>query len=120
MSSRPHPHPAPIVIGADGRARSEDGVRNPPVGVVPRCDFRQTDMRITPGERFLFYTDGVVEARNTAGEEYGTGRLMSVCEKHQGPPKNMASAVLGDIMKFSRNVPQHDDITLVAVRIGDA
>ncbi|HRZ87121.1 MAG TPA: SpoIIE family protein phosphatase [bacterium] len=113
-------HPAPIVIGADGRARSEDGVRNPPVGVVPRCDFRQTDMRITPGERFLFYTDGVVEARNTAGEEYGTGRLMSVCEKHQGPPKNMASAVLGDIMKFSRNVPQHDDITLVAVRIGDA
>lgn len=63
------------------------------------------------------YTDGVVEAMNDHGEEYGQERFLNIL---QHAPEvgvdRMIDELLGDIGQFSHGIPQHDDITLVAIR----
>jgi sigma-B regulation protein RsbU (phosphoserine phosphatase) len=69
-----------------------------------------------PGDHLILFTDGALEARNTAGEEFGEERLRALL---QSDPAAAAGEILTRlqkaIMTFSANTPQHDDITMMVL-----
>jgi sigma-B regulation protein RsbU (phosphoserine phosphatase) len=73
--------------------------------------------RFEPGDLLLLYTDGITEALNAAGEEFGIQRLNSELKDH---PAEVASETLHRLARsvraFAASQPQHDDITLIALR----
>ena len=75
-------HP-PAVLIRSGRAVAHlQGGRRLPLGLVDGSTAEPATEVLEPRDRVLFYTDGVVEARNADGEPFGVSRLVDVAEKH--------------------------------------
>jgi len=69
-----------------------------------------------PGDMLVLYTDGVHEARNASGEEYGYDRLKAqIQQHHQLSPGEMADAIIQSVRDFAQTDPQ-DDYTLLIIR----
>ena len=65
----------------------------------------------------MLYTDGAIEAMGANDEEYGHKRLFrSLCDRIERSCEEMLDGVARDIGDFSQGRPQHDDITMVAIR----
>jgi sigma-B regulation protein RsbU (phosphoserine phosphatase) len=86
-------------------------------GVLPDCDFPVCEMAIAAGERFLLYTDGLIEPENANGESFGDHRFEEVIRDSQ----SRSSSELSDrlISELKRWQPafttQQDDITLIVI-----
>jgi phosphoserine phosphatase RsbU/P len=67
---------------------------------------------------FVFCTDGVSEARDPAGREFGTARLLDIvagnCRKTS---REQVDAIFGEAHSFTADAPAHDDMTAVVVKI---
>ena len=72
---------------------------------------------LAPGDLIVLYTDGVTEAANPAGEEYGLSRLVELSRAHakDGVPA-LAAALQADLDAFASGVPFGDDRTFVLLR----
>jgi sigma-B regulation protein RsbU (phosphoserine phosphatase) len=78
------------------------------------ADFEFT---LEPGDYVLLYTDGATEALDAAGEEFGTERLVrSLQSSATGSAAHVIQRLTEDLKAFVGNHPQHDDITLIAIR----
>jgi phosphoserine phosphatase RsbU/P len=84
----------------------------PPLGLLPIAVFESGEAKLLPGDMVVVYSDGVSEARNAAGDEFGRDRLQATVRA--GDTGN-ADAVLDRLLKavrdFSIDAPQADDIT---------
>ena len=66
----------------------------------------------------MLYSDGLTEARNESGEEFGEKRLEACFLKHvKKPVDDLKESILGALAAFSGNTSQADDITVVAVKL---
>ena len=71
---------------------------------------------LLPGDTLVLYTDGVTEAFNDGGEEFGEQRLVDSLRRHRDkPPRALMDSILEDVKQFSPH-EQHDDITLLVAR----
>ncbi len=68
---------------------------------------------LEPGDNFVFYTDGVTEARNPAGDFYGAERLHAIIKTTAGTVEPVGTALLADVRQFAAGRSQSDDLTLV-------
>ncbi len=69
------------------------------------------------GDTLVLYTDGVTEAANPAGEEFGIARLQEAAARRRcEPPAALVDACLMDVDVHRGTAPVQDDITLMAVR----
>ncbi len=69
------------------------------------------------GDTLFLYTDGLTEARNHTGEEYGIHRVRTLAARHaEAEPAGLISACLNELQGFGKGVKQTDDLTLLAVR----
>ena len=67
---------------------------------------------------FLLYTDGIIEAANAEGEEFGRERLSRVLEENLDCPiTDLTQAVIDAVNQFTGGTPLIDDICLVAVEV---
>ncbi|MCX5666959.1 MAG: CHASE2 domain-containing protein [Candidatus Omnitrophica bacterium] len=67
---------------------------------------------------FVFYTDGITEAMNEKSEMYGKERLAALIESKKGlSPDDLLSAIEKDVRSFEPKAKQHDDITLIIIKI---
>jgi sigma-B regulation protein RsbU (phosphoserine phosphatase) len=74
-------------------------------------------VQFATGDVMLFITDGVTEARNAAGEEYGDERVMKAVQSHAGSGATaIRDALIEDVRQFGTGMEQHDDQTVVVVR----
>ncbi len=91
------------------------------LAIMPDFDFEEGKTNLAPGETLFLYTDGVNEAFNKAGEQFGEPRLEAELAAHAGAsPAVICDAMRASVEKFSAGVEQSDDITTVAVRyLGD-
>jgi len=70
------------------------------------------------GDTFVFYTDGITEAMNSKSEMYEEERLAAVIESHSAvSSKALIGAIEKDVRKFEPKSKQHDDMTLIVVKI---
>ena len=87
-----------------------------PLGVFSTSDYTVERVRMEPGETLLLFTDGISEARNLSGNEYGiSGLSLAAGGRFGSPSKELVSACLKDIERYSFGTRQADDQTLMAV-----
>lgn len=88
-----------------------------PLGVVSGAVFGQKTLLLAPGDVVLFYTDGVLEAQNAAGEDFGEARLATVLREHRdASAEAIADAIDAAVQAFTGDVAQYDDFTLILVK----
>ncbi|NQT95602.1 MAG: SpoIIE family protein phosphatase [Candidatus Omnitrophica bacterium] len=88
------------------------------LGIMDGVEFTKHEVRVSPGDVFVLYTDGVTEARNTKKEEYGEDRLKDVVTSCKDlTAKEITDKVYKEILKFRGRAPQHDDITIMVLKI---
>lgn len=88
-------------------------------GVLPDPDYPVCEMPISPGDRFLLYTDGVIEPENASSESFGDHKLEEVVRKYQwSPPSELLDQLLSEIRRWQpASMDQQDDITLIAIDV---
>jgi phosphoserine phosphatase RsbU/P len=110
-------HTDSLLIRADGSAENlhSTGV---PLGLLPPgLPFEETSITLVPGDVLVLYTDGVSEAVNAAGEEFGDARLADIIRHASGEPSAaIVGRVFDAIEAHAGDTPQFDDITLMVLR----
>ncbi|HEX4346828.1 MAG TPA: PP2C family protein-serine/threonine phosphatase [Vicinamibacterales bacterium] len=82
---------------------------------------QEETIRLRPGDVYLFFTDGITEAMNAADDFYGDPRLARLVEQHADlPAEELRERVLRDIAVFVGDAPQHDDMTMILLKIEEA
>lgn len=72
---------------------------------------------LQPGDLFVYYTDGITEAENPRGEQFGENRLAELVLAHiNEPPDVILSQIIHAVGAFCEGQPPHDDMTMVVVR----
>jgi sigma-B regulation protein RsbU (phosphoserine phosphatase) len=90
----------------------------PVIGLLPDCDYTQDEVQLAPGDLLVAFTDGVSEAMNAAHEEWGEERLLPVLrEVRNAPLPNIIERIMAGADTFVAGAAQHDDMTLVVVRL---
>ena len=88
-------------------------------GILPDPDYPVCEMPICTGDRFLLYTDGVIEPENASGDSFGDRKFEQVVLKNQScPPSELVDQLLSEIRLWRpASVAQQDDITIVVIDI---
>jgi phosphoserine phosphatase RsbU/P len=88
-----------------------------PIGIIADAAYQSGSLVLAPGDWLVIFTDGVVEAMNTRGEEYGEPRLLAaITGGTHATPAEMMQRILADLDGFVGNTPQHDDVTCLLVK----
>lgn len=106
-------HNPPVLVRAGGERTTLEPT-GPAVGMLPDSEYTLGHAFLAPGDSLLVYTDGVVEARDAAGELFGAERVLA----HTTPAVSadaLLDAVDGALRGHTAEVDQTDDITLLAV-----
>ncbi len=112
-------HNPPLLLRVDGTPEDieELAATGVPLGLLPQASYQAGETVLAPGDVLVLYTDGLVEANDAEGEEYGLGRLKAAC----ATSRNEACCTLAEILErdlegFARGVPFADDRTIVLAR----
>jgi sigma-B regulation protein RsbU (phosphoserine phosphatase) len=115
-------HPAPL--------RARRGTGNPPqplwsgarrqlaLGLTAEASYETAGSPIRSGDVFLLYTDGVVEAENPAGKDFGQQRLSAAFDESlDGPLAAMPAKIICEVVSFQKRRHHDDDVCVVAVEV---
>jgi sigma-B regulation protein RsbU (phosphoserine phosphatase) len=88
-----------------------------PVGAFYSTSFSSRKLKLGKGDTLVLYTDGLTEARNADGTEYGSDRISRVLAgARQLTPEALTAACLADLAAHLGNAPKVDDLSLMVVR----
>jgi serine phosphatase RsbU (regulator of sigma subunit) len=109
-------HFPPILLRQDGRTELlEKG--GPLLGALEGADFQSGELMLEPGDTLVAYSDGVLECRNTAGEEFGLDRLIaSSLEAKQQSAQATLMMLLAAVQDFANGNPLLDDVSLTLIQ----
>jgi serine phosphatase RsbU (regulator of sigma subunit) len=86
------------------------------LGLFNDWDCSIGECRLSPGDTLALYTDGITEAFNEVGEEFGEQRLVEALRRHRGlSSQALLASILEDVRQFSPH-EQYDDITLIVAK----
>jgi sigma-B regulation protein RsbU (phosphoserine phosphatase) len=106
-------HPAPLVMGVMGDRHELallETTHGYPLGMMA-SQYSEVGVELKAGDRMLVYSDGVLEATNSQGEEYGAGRLVEFLRGQEVSAKDL----LADVQNFTREGALSDDATAIVV-----
>lgn len=108
--------PRPILVSPRGcREVGEGGL---PSGLFAGAQYDGYSLRLEPGEAVLFSTDGIPDARNAQGDDFGLDRMMEVCEKNAGAgPDTLLDRLFAEVDTFTGDDPPHDDMTAIVLKL---
>lgn len=108
-------HCPPLVV-TEGRVRAIEPTGTA-VGIFCDGQFAVTPVQLGEGDLLVLYTDGLSEAFNDAGEEFGVARLERIlAARWNAPAREVARACLVEARSFRGGHPAHDDLTLLVIR----
>ncbi len=97
---------------------NSDGVVGLPLGVVEDCDFNQQCVPAKVGDRLFLYTDGLIEAMNESGKQYGVERLVATLnDVGNGELDEVRRLVLQSLTDHAGASFGHDDVTFMIIEI---
>lgn len=108
-------HNPPFLLRRDGSISelTEGGMV---LGLFAGAEYSCAEVKLEPGDHLVLFTDGVVEALNVSGEEFGEARLRALLRESAAQPAPQILARLQEaIAAFSAHTPQHDDITAMVL-----
>jgi sigma-B regulation protein RsbU (phosphoserine phosphatase) len=87
------------------------------MGLFEAWDCETAEVQLARGDTLVLYTDGITEATNSDGEEFGESHLLDTLRRHSPlPVESPLQAIVGSVQQFSSGSEQQDDITLVVAR----
>jgi len=108
-------HPSPLLCDRNKCATLPLGPRNMLLG-VEEFDPKEGCHTFGPGERMILYTDGICDAFDPEGEQFGNARLSEVVHQSlDSPPRECARSIFQAVEDFRRDARQTDDETIVVV-----
>ncbi len=112
-------HHDPLRVNEAGviRLNTRAGV---PLGVMPGSTYPMTVTPVLPGDSLIFYSDGLPEARNDKGEEYGLEELSRKLPQKAFCAKAMIDLIENEMKGFIGKAPRHDDLTVFVARANDS
>ncbi len=117
-------HPGPVHLSSTSGARVVNTAGAPigllPLELAPR-DYPQAEVDLTPGDRLLFYSDGVPEAASPEEVEFGRERLCEACTSVGPLPLEVGlDRILADLESWCGGSHFEDDVSLLAFELGDS
>ena len=111
-------HEPPLIRRQDGRIELVDKVGGLALGCVEDFPYAAGRLQLRPGDTLILYTDGVTEATNEQQDTFSTGRLVGMLsDLDEADPSYAATRrILDAVRAFSKNMPQSDDITILALQ----
>jgi sigma-B regulation protein RsbU (phosphoserine phosphatase) len=109
-------HNPPLLIDADGKAHFEErgGV---PLGMFRDSRYYEYYATIEPRQMLVLYTDGVTEAMNSLGEEYGGQRLIdAVLRGRHLSARELIDFIHHDVIEWTEGKGAHDDVTFFIIK----
>lgn len=108
-------HLAPIIVNHAGSTQLDSA--GLPLGMFCDSSFVSSGAKLKPGETLLLFTDGVTEANDHAGEEFGIARLFdSVHGSLAAEPTDLLKACVTAVGDFRGSTPRNDDLTMLALK----
>ncbi|HUQ91007.1 MAG TPA: PP2C family protein-serine/threonine phosphatase [Bryobacteraceae bacterium] len=105
-------HLPPILI-RDGMPQLLD-VNGTVVGAFPFSRYEESRITLHPGDLLLFYTDGITEAENAYGEQFGEDKLCDILRRnHDCPPAQILTAIISQVSDWTGSGEMQDDMTLL-------
>src|SRR5215813_13511739 len=109
-------HNPPLIVHSGG-TMEQVAAGGLPLGIMPNADFREGRTFLHPGDVLVVYSDGVTEAVNPGGEEFGPTRLYEVVARNiDSSAAGIRDRIEAALTKFCQGTPAADDITLVIVK----
>lgn len=88
-----------------------------PLGILDVAAYQSGTITLNPGDWLVIFTDGVIEAVNDSGMEYGEDRLLQRINAAMSlTPAQMLQQIMADLDIFVGTTPQHDDITCLLIK----
>ena len=110
-------HNNPLLVRPDGSSEELAMTGGIALGVMPELEYRQNSITLAAGETLVLYTDGVSEAMNSQGEEFGVERLQQIfIENPPNSARNSNETILQAVSNFAGDTPQSDDVTCLVLR----
>ena len=109
-------HNPPFILRRSGDVEFVPSVKGPLIGLDTGKRFEAGRLVLSHGDLLLVYSDGVVEAEDASQALYGDNRTIAALARLRGHgPRAIVEALREDVGRFTREAPQSDDITLLAV-----
>jgi serine phosphatase RsbU (regulator of sigma subunit) len=82
---------------------------------------KEETIALRQGDLFMFFTDGITEAMNADSDCFGEGRLSQILTEHGDlPSEELRERILREIDAFVAGAPQHDDMTMILLKVESA
>ena len=114
-------HDAPLLVRADGSSELLPLTGGIALGIIPELEYGQNTVKLNPGETIVLYTDGITEAMNNEGEQFGVERMREVFANSVPKTSDEATRTIFDaVNEFADGAAQSDDITCLTLRRSEA
>ncbi len=113
-------HNPPVIVRRSNRGYEvfRLDASGPPIGLLPKSSYEQGSFALESGDLLLLFTDGISESMNCDDEEWGEERLIDLVKTCTGMPSIEAvNCIVTAAQSFAAGAPQHDDMTVVALRV---
>lgn len=109
-------HTMPFLVTCNGEATTLEH-RELMLGLTDSFPFTSRTVGIGLGDLLAFYSDGINEAVNAQGEEFGLSRIGTILAAHRTEPAaSLVARLIDEVLAFAHGDAQQDDITVVIVR----
>jgi PAS domain S-box-containing protein len=112
-------HPYPLLVRTGGRAE-EVVVRGTLLGVEAEPVLQPRVLELAAGDTLVLYTDGVVDARDAAGERFGEARLLAAVDAAAGAAADAVAATVDETVAALEPARTRDDRAIVVLRVSEA
>ncbi len=109
-------HPPLILVSGTGAPQTIE-MESDPLGMFGTATLHRRDLRVSPGDRFFMYSDGLIEASAGGGRREGLERLVDACVRHRTAPLAEAADVIVRELRPEGH-PIDDDLLLLAAEVG--
>ena len=108
----------PYPVKLTGDAASQVELPGFPLGVFAGSSYDEVSFALAAGDVYLFCSDGIFDARDALGREFGAKRLVRVVQEHAGRnSRELVDAIFDALETFRGETPPPDDMTAVVIRI---
>jgi phosphoserine phosphatase RsbU/P len=109
-------HNPPVVLGPDGAIKARLKPTGPAVGLFPDVEYRIEQVKLEPGDVLFTFTDGVTDARDPRGKQFGEPRMLDLVTQPCASASGLLDRVDDAVRTHIGSASQFDDITMLALR----
>ncbi|OGR14523.1 MAG: hypothetical protein A2097_13180 [Desulfobacula sp. GWF2_41_7] len=101
----------------EARILGDDEKKGPPLGILPDAGYEQETFDLGEQSSITLFTDGVIEAKNSAAELFGLKRLLKVIRSQPNNPESICRGITNSVDRFTSADGRSDDLTLLTFTV---